>query len=529
MNRLKNCWQRRWIRGVVWTSVSIGTGCGLLCAGVNWSGARQLNAALAMLKAEGETLDFRAILPEPVPDAENFCAIPLLKDLDLIVDQDWNKGAPGQKRKRLAEILNTEHSRSDSSAARPKRPSPSLGKLTDLKAWSDWLREEPAGPATTESGDAAREVLAALNKHEAIVQELAGGMDRPKGQWTPAWKTRDLPKLLASINPPHYASIPGLAALLSLRAVAAARVGDADKAHQAGLILGRINQAHWNEPLMIGSLVAAHGTSFLCGVTWELCDAHAGTAGDFAKLETTLAAADIRRSGLQAIRSEMAVNFNSAQQILLNPDARKDLVPMLLACLDEDDKPLARRVLWFAPAISAGLFGANASVLIDLQLRHLLRPLRDRDWLAVIQGCAELEKETAAAKADFWRHPTFLLANLAIPAMSSGVRGILYTEALTTQAVIACALERHRIETGEYPETLDSLKLASGRPLPPDVMSGQPMRYRKEADGRYTLWSVGFDRKDDGGKRNLDPKKPEATRFSNADYVGDWVWDFPAK
>jgi hypothetical protein len=60
-------------------------------------------------------------------------------------------------------------------------------------------------------------------------------------------------------------------------------------------------------------------------------------------------------------------------------------------------------------------------------------------------------------------------------------------------------------------------------------MTGQPMRYRREANGRYTLWSVGFDGKDDNGKRNLDPKNAESTRFFNADYVGDWVWDFPAK
>jgi len=529
MNLLKNCWQRRWIRGLVWTSVSIGTGYGLLCAWVNWSGARQLNATLAMVKAEGETLDFRAIFPEPVPDAENFCAIPLLKDLALIVDQDSNKGTPGQKRKRLEEVLNAEQSRGDSSIARPKGPSPSLGKPTDLKAWSDWLRAEPARPATAESGDAAAGLLELLGKHDALVQELASGLDRPKGQWTPAWKNRELPKLLASIPLPHYSSTQGLANLLSLRAVAAARAGDAGSAHQAGLILGRINQATRNEPLLIGSLVAAHGTSLLCGVTWELCDAHVGTAGDFAKLETALAAADIRKSGLQAIRAEMAMSFNTAQQLLLNPEARKDLFPMLMSLMKNEHKTLARLIQSLAPAIPAGFSDANASVLVDLQLRHGLRPLRDQDWLAVIQGCTAWEKETAVAEANLWRNPSFFFASFAGSALSNAFRKLAYTEALTAQAIIACALERHRIETGEYPETLDSLKRADGSPLPPDIMTGQPMRYRREANGRYTLWSVGFDRKDDNGKRNLDPQKPEATLLFKADYVGDWVWDFPAK
>ena len=60
-------------------------------------------------------------------------------------------------------------------------------------------------------------------------------------------------------------------------------------------------------------------------------------------------------------------------------------------------------------------------------------------------------------------------------------------------------------------------------------MDGKPMRYRKSTDGRYALWSIGFDGKDDGGKRALDAKKPGVTRFYDAAYVGDWVWDFPAK
>ena len=105
MNFLKRCWQRRWIRGLAWTFVTLVTLYALLCTWVNWSGARQWQEVQAMFKAEGETLDFRTTLYEPVPEAENFCAIPLLKDIALAVDNDPNKGAPAEKRKRL-EALN---------------------------------------------------------------------------------------------------------------------------------------------------------------------------------------------------------------------------------------------------------------------------------------------------------------------------------------------------------------------------------------------------------------------------------------
>ena len=66
MNLLKRCWQKRWIRRLTWTAVTLVTLYALLCAWVNWSGARQWRTTQAMLKAEGETLDFRATMNEPV-------------------------------------------------------------------------------------------------------------------------------------------------------------------------------------------------------------------------------------------------------------------------------------------------------------------------------------------------------------------------------------------------------------------------------------------------------------------------------
>ena len=57
-------------------------------------------------------------------------------------------------------------------------------------------------------------------------------------------------------------------------------------------------------------------------------------------------------------------------------------------------------------------------------------------------------------------------------------------------------------------------------------MNGKPMEYRETTDGKYQLWSVGFDGQDDGAKRAVDGNNPEKPRFSDANYSGDWVWDF---
>ena len=60
MNFLKRCWQNKWIRSLAWTAVTLVTLYVLLCTWLNWSWGRQWNATAAMLKAEGESLDFRA-------------------------------------------------------------------------------------------------------------------------------------------------------------------------------------------------------------------------------------------------------------------------------------------------------------------------------------------------------------------------------------------------------------------------------------------------------------------------------------
>jgi hypothetical protein len=242
-----------------------------------------------------------------------------------------------------------------------------------------------------------------------------------------------------------------------------------------------------------------------------------------AKLENTLSRIDFRRSGLRAMRGEMAFMFSSIQFVMRNPSE----VPSLFRPVQTSRSENFEHLIF--TAMPAWVLEANAAVLVELEMNYLVKPLRDHGLQAAIRAFEDLKSRLDILRSAPLRHPSFLLASVAIPAMSNIFRKLAYTEALTTQSIIACALERHRSAKGDYPETLDALKLANGRPLPNDVVTGQPMRYRREANGRYTLWSVGFDGKDDNGKRNLDPKNAESTRFFNADYVGDWVWDFPAK
>jgi hypothetical protein len=59
--------------------------------------------------------------------------------------------------------------------------------------------------------------------------------------------------------------------------------------------------------------------------------------------------------------------------------------------------------------------------------------------------------------------------------------------------------------------------------LPHDIINGQPLNYRRTADDRFVLYSVGWNETDDDGEVGL---KENGSVDIN---TGDWVWRYPAK
>jgi len=75
------------------------------------------------------------------------------------------------------------------------------------------------------------------------------------------------------------------------------------------------------------------------------------------------------------------------------------------------------------------------------------------------------------------------------------------------------ALARFKAQHGEYPEKLEDAKdlmLSDGV----DPFSGELLKYRREDDGSFTLWSVGDNLVDDGGKAD-----EGGNRWEGPDYV----------
>jgi hypothetical protein len=112
----------------------------------------------------------------------------------------------------------------------------------------------------------------------------------------------------------------------------------------------------------------------------------------------------------------------------------------------------------------------------------------------------------------------YLLARIAIPNFSKAWQVTAYNQTMLNEAQIACALERCRLVHGEYPDTLEALTPGYIASIPNDIIGGQPLHYHRTEDGKFLLYSIGWNERDDGGRVALNGNG------SVNQTVGDWVW-----
>jgi hypothetical protein len=116
--------------------------------------------------------------------------------------------------------------------------------------------------------------------------------------------------------------------------------------------------------------------------------------------------------------------------------------------------------------------------------------------------------------------PYSLLSSAASPNFSKGGPTATKNITLVNLAYVALALECHRAAKSAYPDALVALVPEFAPALPHDLFDGQPLRYRRTPDGKYLLYSIGWNSKDDGGTAGVD-KAGKPQPFGSGP---DWVW-----
>jgi len=116
------------------------------------------------------------------------------------------------------------------------------------------------------------------------------------------------------------------------------------------------------------------------------------------------------------------------------------------------------------------------------------------------------------------RRPETFLAAIVFPNFMRAWQTLAQNQTLVNEAFLACALERHRLARGRYPQSLEALTPEFAAKIPADVINGQPLHYQSTEDGRFLLYSVGWNTLDDGGLVS----RSEGRSIDLL--AGDWVW-----
>ncbi len=172
---------------------------------------------------------------------------------------------------------------------------------------------------------------------------------------------------------------------------------------------------------------------------------------------------------------------------------------------------LSNPIFWFYALAPRGWFDQNRSTIATLE-QNAVDAVNLADQTFSPQKSIQANSEAEKLSAGRFFSPYSFIAAIAIPNFIRAWQTTARNQTLVNEGQIACALERYHLAHGEYPEALDTLVPQFIEKLPHDIIGGQPLHYRRTADGNFLLYSVGWNEIDDGG-----------TASDKMDQ-GDWVW-----
>ena len=232
-------------------------------------------------------------------------------------------------------------------------------------------------------------------------------------------------------------------------------------------------------------------------------------------------------------------HFNESQLAIVQKETSKiDLIPLIVSAFEGERAGVGHLLLITKPADQEKVFDLFNSGKTwwerNSNPTRLMLLKAPRGWVLQNQATvAELEQELIGgfdttnyvvfpAKIDaagrMAEHrlshysPYTFMASMVVPNFTKASLNLARNQTLANQAVVACGLERYRLAHGQYPESLDLLKPEIIKELPHDLVGGKPLQYRRNQNGGYLLYSIGWNQRDDGGKP------------SERTDEGDWVW-----
>ncbi len=505
------CWRN--VRKLLFGVACFVTLIALFYAVENWRGKHAWDQHRREWEAKGEKFVIAELAPPPVPNEKNFALTPLLKPA-----MEFSHGSNGVVWADTNALARLQRIRADL-APSPRRitndnlvlGSLEKGTFADLVACREFYRGNTNFPQPTTAGTPAEDIVFALGKFDPELTELrAATVSRPLAnypieyEFEPSW----------AILLPHLANLKGLTQLTHVRATAALEAGRPAEA-LADLKVGfRISDSIRDEPILIDHLVRVACLAIDLQTLREGLLRHAWNESQLTDLQTYLASVDLLAEYKLAMRGERAFNTTGLDYL-----RRQRFQQNAMDYLGSEDGGAAStpNPSW----MPAGWFYQNMLAISEMHQNFILAAVDEKGRRVNPEKCEVLDAKLESMRLG----PYNIFAKMLMPALSKAVRKSARMQFYVDAAGVACALERYRIANGAFPETLAALTPRLLDKIPLDVMDGKPLRYRRNADGGYIMYSVGWNQTDDGGELAWRTDKERSVDVAK----GDWVWFYSAQ
>jgi hypothetical protein len=515
-------WRRgfRWFlsRGALrfygWLAAGIVSVIVLFYAEEGWRGKRAWAALQQEAAARGESLELASVIPPAVPEEENFALAPGVPELLGYSGLVAGPTNSGQTELRFYQHDQEHWPRANWALQRP----------TDLAAWQEFFRQHSTTNAPRGSTPAA-DVLQALSRYDAALAVLRAANERPKLRYPLAYE-----KGLFALIDPHptkgamhgqFSATSLLAAvrILSLHALAELAQDQADAALQDTLLALRMADSLATQPYEHFHRFRNDMLLQCLQPVWEGLASHRWNEAQLLTLQQRFGGEDLLASFHLAVRGNTLVTMNLADQFQAFLQGRQSWMSVHLASTQDEVGPITTVCRLLYPV--GWLYQDKAWMYRVYERRS--DPLKALDPEVERQRWSEVRAATDPILLCFVAPKIYESFWELAPAT-------LFAHTACQQAAVACALERHRLAQGRYPDNLKALLPAELKQVPADLLDPKDgaLKYRREADGGFTLYSVGLNRIDDHGT----PSPPEKNwRGVEADRPrlaeGDWVWRQP--
>ena len=474
---IKRIMADRWTKRFLILVAGIVTMIFLTVAIINFYGAMKWNAAKRQLQENGFPIQWSELVPPGVPDEENFAMSPLFKDLmnwelkpDGTVDMDamnvaieeLNKKLPNEVRNLDGYKLNRQESQERFDQRIKKRGEDLFKTIESVDHLLGWVKP--------------------------TLEEVERALERPHCRFPIRYEDHHMALL------PHLSHLRTLVQSFHVRMVSNLDNDRPKEAFQDLRILLRMQKLLENEPILISKLVYAAQLAMTMNAVQEGIHRGAWSESQMKEIIESLREVNMLEQSAQGMKGEQLF-FSGISESMIDG-----------TLVGEE---LGIGVGQGLGAIPSGLIRLN--VALNAQL-HLERARTEEE---IEQR--DLSRELVPFEDRLETLPWYgLLVRMLFPALDKAEEKMVQSQALVHSGLTSLEIERYFMKNKKLPDDLADLELGDAIYLK-DPFSGDQLKYRKEGDDNYLIYSVNINRTEDGGTEVMDRDRVDRKK-------GDLLW-----